>query len=130
MIVIILLIPAGVSCCVDLPEPTESSTSNPGTTGTSDSTSDSTNQPTDSQSQTQTTSSSSQSNAATPKAKCDYRSSSQHDFYGIPSESFKTSISPHRSTKRNEAYNDTLTTVDEVTKPTQSHNGCEYDYVQ
>ena len=68
MIVIILLIPAGVSRCVDLPEPTESSTSNPGTTGTSDSTSDSTNQPTDSQSQTQTTSSSSQSNAATPKA--------------------------------------------------------------
>ena len=29
-----------------------------------------------------------------------------------------------------EAYNDTLTTVDEVTKPTQSQNRCEYDYIQ
>ncbi len=33
-------------------------------------------------------------------------------------------------TKRNEAYNVGLNTVDEVTKPTQDCNNFEYDYVQ
>ena len=33
-------------------------------------------------------------------------------------------------TKRNEAYNITLATVDEVAKPAQDHTSLEYDYIQ
>jgi hypothetical protein len=59
-------------------------------------------------------------------AKCRY---SLENVYDTPHAAFP-SVEKTVETKRNEAYNVTLATVDEVTKPTQGHTSFEYDYVQ
>ena len=58
-------------------------------------------------------------------AKCRY---SLENMYDTPNAVFPPS--EKLDTKKNEAYNVTLVTVDEVTKPTQDCNSFEYDYIQ
>ena len=59
-----------------------------------------------------------------PVAKCRY----SENMYDTPNTVF--SAVEKLETKRNAAYNVTLATVDEVTKPVQECNSFEYDYVQ
>ena len=60
-----------------------------------------------------------------PVAKCRY---SLENMYDSPNTVFPSV--EKLETKRNAAYNVTLATVDEVTKPIQGQNSFEYDYVQ
>ena len=60
--------------------------------------------------------------------KCRYSLENVYDtlYAALPTSAVEKTV----ETKRNEAYNITLATVDKVAKPAQGHTSREYDHVQ